>query len=110
MVYTYRHFIPRLIFKWLKYEIKKDNSHPFFKKMDRVGGFFVGVIGGYLLAMALALFTKMVFQTIVAFDSAKNLRPIYRNSFLFRFLGEFDIFGAGKRLIDTVFTAIDSIL
>ena len=102
--------VPFLFFKWLKYEIKKDNSHPFFQKMDRFGGFLVGVIGGYLLAMALALFTRMMFQTIVAFDAAKDLMPIYQNSFLFRFLGEFDIFGAGKRLIDTVFTAIDRVL
>ena len=101
--------VPFFFFKWLKYEIEKDGRHSFFAFTDKAGGFLVGVIGGYFLVMALSLFVKTAFQVIVAFDASRDLMPIYQSSFVFRFLAEVDVFGAGRALLDTVLAGFDSI-
>ena len=101
--------VPWLFFRWLKYEIQKDNAHTFFRVFDHIGGFVVGVAGGYFIVLALAVLTKTVFQVIIAFDASVELMPIYHNSFVFRFLGEFDTFGAIKRAIEAIANAVASI-
>jgi hypothetical protein len=101
--------VPYLFFKWLKHEIAKDNKFGFFRFTDKVFGFFVGVAGGYLLVMVLALVAKTFFQVLIAFDAGLNFMPIYEKSYVFRFLGEFDVFGAGRHLLDTVLEGFDSI-
>ncbi len=101
--------VPWLFFRWLKFEVEKDAAHKFFRVFDHIGGFLVGVAGGYFIVLCLALLTRTAFQVIIAFDAGVQLMPIYNNSFVFRFLGEFDTFGAIQRLIQTVGDTISSI-
>ena len=101
--------LPFLFFRWMALVIK-DNHVPFFRVCDHIGGFCVGLVGGYFLAFGLALLTKTAFQVVIAFDASKDLMAIYRDSFVFRFLGEFDVFAAGKQLFSTVATAFSSVM
>lgn len=97
--------IPWIFFRWLDFEIKKDRIS-FFRFFDHVGGFVVGAGAGYALALGIALLTRTAFQVIVAFDSSVGVMNIYNNSYVFRFLGEFDTFGAIRRLFETVAEAL----
>ena len=101
--------IPFLFFRWIAVAIR-DNKIKFFRVCDHIGGFFVGAVAGYFLALGLALLTKTTFQVIIAFDAGNNLMPIYTNSFVFRFLGEFDIFLACRNIFSTFTQMLDNIL
>ena len=100
--------IPFLFFRWLSVAIR-DNHVPFFRVCDHIGGFFVGAIGGYFLALGLALLTRTTFQVIIAFDASNDLMPIYYDSYVFRFLGEFDIFAAGKELLERIISVAENL-
>lgn len=93
--------VPWLFFRWLDFEIKKDRL-AFFRFFDHVGGFLVGAAAGYALVLGIALLTRTCFQIIVAYDASVKVMDIYNNSFVFKFLGEFDTFGAIQRLLQTV--------
>ena len=100
--------VPLIFFRWLDLEIKKDR-HAFFRFFDHVGGFIVGIAAGYALILGLSLLLRTGFQVAVAFDSSINVMDIYENSFIFKFLNEFDTFGAIQRLLQTIATTISSI-
>lgn len=102
--------IPLLFFKWIEFEIKKDDSNRFFKALDHVGGFFVGTAGGYALVLGVALLTRTVFQVIIAFDASVPLMDVYNSSFIFKFMAEFDTFGVLSRLIQTVANTVNNFI
>lgn len=93
--------IPWVFVRWMNNEIRKDRI-PFFRAVNYVGGGIVGVAAGYALVLGLALLTKTVFQVITAFNAGIGLMDIYNNSFVFKFITEFDTFGAIKNLFSTV--------
>ncbi len=101
--------IPWLFMKWISFEIKKDESHPFFRFFDHVGGFLVGIAAGYAVVLGLSVLTKTIFQVVVAFDAGVNIMYIYDESYVFKFLNEVDTFGVIRDLIGTVSTAIDGL-
>lgn len=101
--------IPWLFMKWIAFEIEKDRL-PFFRFFDHVGGFLVGVGVGYALVLGLSLLTRTIFQVSVAFDSSLNVMDIYNNSFVFKFLGEFDTFGAIQGLIQTLTVTVQNVV
>ena len=94
----------------ISYELKKDEKHSFFRFFDYVGGFLVGLALGYAAVIGLSILTRTAFQVIVAFDSSVQVMPIYENSFVFKFLAEFDTFGAINSLFQTVSSTIQNIL
>lgn len=102
--------IPLIFFKWLDWELKKDSSHVIFRVFDHAGGFIAGVAGGYCLVMGIALLVRTLFQVLTAFDAGLDLMAIYNSSFVFRFLGEFDAFGAIFNLFQTVCESLASIV
>ncbi len=102
--------IPWLFMKWISYELKKDEKHSFFRFFDYVGGFLVGLVLGYAAVLGLSILTRTVFQVIVAFDSSVQVMPIYENSFVFKFLAEFDTFGAITSLFQTISNTVQNIL
>ena len=102
--------IPFLFFKWIEFEIKKDNSHAYFRVFDHVGGVLVGMAAGYALVLGIALLTRTIFQVIVAFDASIPVMDVYNSSFIFKFLAEFDTFGTVSRLIQTVANTVDSFI
>ena len=102
--------IPFLFFKWIEFEIKKDDSHMFFKVLDHVGGVIVGLAAGYALVLGISLLTRTAFQVIVAFDASIPVMDVYNSSFIFKFLAESDTFGAIGRLVQTVATSVDNFI
>ena len=102
--------IPFLFFKWIEFEIKKDNSHMFFKVLDHAGGVLVGAAAGYALVLGIALLTRTAFQVIVAFDATIPVMDVYNSSFIFKFLAEFDTFGTISRLVQTVANTVDNFI
>ena len=102
--------VPKLFRAWIHHELKKDSNRPFFKFLDRVDGLLVGVALGYLAVLGLSIVTRTVFQVIVAFDSSVQVMPIYENSYVFKFIAEFDTFGAIADLIHTVSYTVDSLI
>ena len=93
--------IPWLFMKWLTYEIEKDEI-PFFRVLDRIGGFLVGAAAGYTVLLGVCLLVRTIFQITVAIDASVTVMDIYYNSFIFRFIGEFDTIGMIKRLIQAI--------
>lgn len=102
--------VPWLFFKWIAYELKKDSKHSFFRFFDHVGGFIVGVALGYLAVMGLSVLTRTVFQVIIAFNSNVQLMTIYDNSFVFKFVAEFDIFGIIANIFQTVSSSLQNLM
>lgn len=102
--------IPWLFMKWISYELKKDSKHLFFRIFDYVGGFLVGLAVGYACVMGLSILTRTIFQVIVAFDSSILVMPIYEGSFVFKFLAEFDTFGAITSIFQTISSTIQNLI
>lgn len=102
--------VPWLFFKWLDWELKKDSSHVIFRVFDHAGGFIAGVAGGYCLVMGMALLVRTLFQVLTAFDAGMDLMAIYNGSFVFKFLGEFDAFGAILNLFQTVCSSLANLV
>ncbi len=102
--------IPWLFMKWISYELKKDEKHAFFRVFDYIGGFLVGVAVGYFAVMCISILASTIFQVIVAFDSSVQIMAIYNNSFVFKFLSEFDIIGEITNLFQSLSTLIQSII
>ena len=102
--------IPWAFFKWMSYELKKDSKHSFFRFFDYVGGFIVGVILGYLAVMGLAVLTKTIFQVIIAFNSEIQVMPIYENSFIFKFVADFNIFKVVAEFFQSISTSVQTLM
>lgn len=93
--------IPWVFVRWIHNEIRKDRI-PFFRTVDYIGGGVVGVAAGYALVLGIALLTKTIFQIITAFNAGIGLMDIYGNSFVFKFIAEFDTFGAIQKLVSSL--------
>jgi hypothetical protein len=102
--------IPWLFMKWISYELKKDSKHSFFRFFDYIGGFIVGLALGYAAVIGLSVLTRTIFQVVVAFDSSVLVMPIYENSFVFKFLAEFDTFGAITSVFHSVSATIQNMM
>ncbi len=96
--------IPWLFMKWIAYELKKDEKHKFFRVCDHIGGFFVGIAVGYVVVVVLSVLTSTIFQVVIAFDSSIQLMAIYEQSFVFKFLSEFDTIGAITNVFQSIKT------
>ncbi len=102
--------IPWLFMKWIAYELKKDAKHTFFRVFDHIGGFLVGVAVGYAAVMGLSIVTSTIFQVVVAFDSSVQIMAIYENSYVFKFLSEFDTIGTINNLFQSFKTTALSLI
>ena len=102
--------VPKIFRAWIRHELKKDSKRRFFRFLDRVDGLLVGVALGYLAVLGLSIVTRTVFQVIVAFDASIQVMPVYERSYIFKFLAEFDTFGAISDLIHTVSYTVDHLV
>lgn len=102
--------IPWLFMKWIAFELRKDEKHSFFRFFDHVGGFIVGACIGYAVVLGASILMRTIFQVVVAFDASVNIMPVYENSFVFKFLSEFDTFGALEKLLHTITSTIEGLL
>lgn len=102
--------IPWLFMKWIAFELNKDEQHSFFRFFDHVGGFIVGAGVGYAVVLGISILMRTIFQIIVAFDSGVNIMPVYENSFVFKFLSEFDTFGAIESLFGTITATVQGLM
>ena len=102
--------IPWLFMKWISYELHKDSKHSFFRFFDYVGGFFTGLALGYAAVIGLSILTRTAFQVVVAFDSSVQVMPIYENSFVFKFLAEFDTIGTITSIFHSITTTIQGLM
>ena len=86
-------FVVPLIFFWYlnkkNEEAKKSAVIRFF---DKAGGVITGIIVGYCVVVGVVFLLFIIFQIIVAFNSHSQVMEVYNNSFIFKFLNEFDIF------------------
>ncbi len=87
-----------LFFKWLSMENKKNNRIKFFKVMDHVTGFFIGIAAGYCAVFGISIVLHTVFQFISILDSNSTVLSIYDNSYVFKFVNEFDLWGNIKAI------------
>ena len=94
--------IPWLFMKWIAYELKKDAKHKFISVCDHIGGFLVGACVGYAVVMGISILVSTIFQVVIAFDSSVQIMAIYDNSFVFKFLAEFDILGTITNIFQTL--------
>ena len=91
-------FIASLIFfAWLKMKIKQRMS-PFFRFLDSVMGLIVGAAIGYCAVFVVSVVTYTIFQVIVVFDANSPVTAVYENSYVFKFITEFDLLGVIKNI------------
>ncbi len=102
--------IPWLFMKWIAYELKKDAKHKFFRAFDYIGGFIVGVCVGYAVVVGISILMSTIFQVVVAFDSSVQVMAIYDNSFVFKFLAEFDTLGALSNLFQSFSNTVTGLI
>lgn len=95
-------FVPLLVMWWLGMETRKNTSHPIFRFFDHVGGFLVGLVLAYSAVLLLSVFAHTVFQIVLAFDSSSTIMEIYQESYIFKFLKEFDTLGALQKLLSYI--------
>ena len=81
--------VPLIFFQWLNFQIRKRRV-AFFRYIDHFVGFLVGVAIGYCVSLATALIVQTIFQVIVCFDAHSSVTGIYDNSYVFKFLNEFN--------------------
>ncbi len=86
-----------LFFKWLDFEIKK-RALPFFRYVDHVTGFLIGIAVGYCSVLGVSLLLNTIFQSVVAFDANSGVVTVYENSYIFRYISEFDLWATVKML------------
>ena len=91
--------VPLIVFVWLSMKIRRTRI-PFFRFMDRVSGFIMGVVIGYCAALVLSFAAHTVFQVVVAFDSSLPIMDVYNKSYVFKFLSEVDTVGGIKHVVD----------
>lgn len=84
-------------FAWLRKKIKQRRS-PFFRVLDSIMGFLIGVALGCCAMFALSAVIFTVFQVIIVFDANSPVTAIYQNSYVFKFVNQFDILGFIKNL------------
>lgn len=86
-------FLVPLIVMWWIARMVETRQHPFFRGCDHVVGFINGCVVGYLAALGLAVLFYTFFQTVVAFQPESTIMEIYNNSYVFKFMREFDALG-----------------
>ena len=84
-------------FRWLHLKIKQRRS-PFFRVLDGIMGFMIGVSLGCCAMFALSAVIFTIFQVIIVFDANSPVTSIYENSYVFKFVNQFDIIGFIKNL------------
>ncbi len=93
-------FVVTYIFlNWLG---KKRDRRLVFFYIDRVLGFIVSVPLGISVVLALSVLLHTIVQVSLAFNTNSILLPIYNNSYLLRFINEYDVIGAVKSIIQTI--------
>jgi uncharacterized membrane protein required for colicin V production len=83
--------VPLIFFAYLNRRSKLAESNSVIRFFDKVGGVFAGIIVGYCVVVGVVFLLYIIFQTVVAFNSQSQIMDFYNNSFLFKFLNEFDI-------------------
>ena len=86
-----------LFFAWLNMKIKQRRS-PFFRFLDGVSGLVIGATIGYCAVFGISVVVYTIFQVIVAFNANSAVTAIYENSYIFKFVNEFDILGIIRNL------------
>ena len=91
-------FVVALIFfAWLNFEIRKRRIG-FFRVIDQIIGFVAGLVIGYCAVFGLSVLLHTIFQVVVAFNAQSSVTTIYENSYIFKFVAEFNMLGAVKQL------------
>ena len=90
--------VPWIVFGWLNMKIRRCRN-PFFRTVDRISGFFVGVFVGYIAVVGISVVLQTAFQIIVAFDMSSPVVQVYENSLIFRFFSNFDTIAALKNVV-----------
>ncbi len=85
--------IPVVFFWWINRQIRKRRTR-FFFYLDHIIGFVIGAVSGYCAVLGISLFLHTAFQSIVAFDVNSTVTLIYENSYIFKFVSEFNLWGA----------------
>lgn len=91
--------VPLLVMLWLEKRLENREKHKFLRVVDHITGGLAGLILGYGAAVGLAVLTNTVFQVVLAFDSSSGIMSIYNDSYVCRFLNEFDTINFMKTLI-----------
>ncbi len=84
--------IPLIFFNWLEYKIRKTEKM-FYYYADKVVGYITGIALGYCAVLGISLVIHTIFQSIVAFDVNTGVVAIYENSYIFKFVSEFNLWG-----------------
>ena len=87
--------VTKLVVKWLDWKIRQRRT-PFFRKVDGVMGFIMGVAIGLCAVFGIVWVTYTVFQLIIVFDASSPIFEVYENSYVFKFMKELDIIGIFK--------------
>ncbi len=82
---------------WISIQIRKRRVR-FLRYVDHINGFLMGVICGACVALGLSVLTHAIFQIVVAFNAESTLLQIYDDSYIFKFLCEFNILSAIGRV------------
>lgn len=86
---------------WLDLKIRQRRT-PFFRKVDGVMGFIVGLVLGLCAMFGIVWVTYTVFQLVIVFDASNQIFTVYENSYIFKFMKEFDIIGMFKNLYSMI--------
>ncbi len=81
--------VPLILFAWLDAQIRS-RKYPILRYVDHVSGFIVGSAAGYCAAWGIAVAVYTMFQVVVCFDANSVVTRIYTDSYVFRFLNEFN--------------------
>ena len=90
--------VPLIVFAWLSRKIRRCRI-PFFRAVDRISGFLVGVIAGYASVVLISVVLYTIFQVIVTFNMNSPVVAVYEKSIIFQFLSKFDTIGTIKGVI-----------
>ena len=93
--------VPLILFAWLDVQIR-NRKYPFLRYVDHVSGFVVGATVGYCAAWGIAVVLYTMFQVVVCFDANSVVTKIYTNSYVFRFLNEFNTIEFLKKTLMTL--------
>jgi hypothetical protein len=90
--------VPLVFFVWLNMKIRSCRK-PFFRYVDRVSGFVVGICVGYCAVVCVSLLLQSTFQVVLAFDMNSGVTDVYRKSLIFEFMTKFDTFTMIRNMI-----------
>ena len=97
LAYIICFILTKLAIKWLDWKLRQRRSS-FFRKVDGVMGFIMGTVIGLCAVFGITWVTYTVFQLIIVFDASNPIFTVYENSYVFKFIKEFDFIGLFKNI------------